>query len=149
MTTDVFQRDGNSVPITGKGLVASKTLAYTGASHLGAQDATTLFTVTGDVIVNIFAVCSEDLAGASATVEVGIAGNTAALIAQTTGTTIDVGEIWATTSPATVLALPSEKILMNGTDIIQTIATANVTDGTLTYYCLWYPLSSDASVVAA
>jgi hypothetical protein len=146
---DVFQRDGNSVPITGKGLIASKTLAYTGAANLGAVGATTLFTVTGDVIVNIFAVCSEDLAGATATVEVGISGNTAALIAQTTGTTIDVGEIWATTSPATVLALPSEKILMNGTDIIQTIATANVTDGTLTYYCLWYPLSSDASVVAA
>jgi hypothetical protein len=145
----VFIRDGNSVPITGKGLVASKAIAYTGAANLGATGATTLFTVTGDVIVNIFAVCSEDLAGATATVEVGIAGNTAALIAQTTATAIDVGEVWATATPATVLALPAERILMNSTNIIQTVATANVTDGTLTYYCLWYPLSSGSSVVAA
>jgi hypothetical protein len=146
---NVYIRDDNSVPITGKGLVASKTLAYTGAASLGVVGTTTLFAVTGDVIANIFAVCSEDLAGATATIEVGIAGNTAALIAQTTATTIDTGEIWATTSPATILALPAEKIIMNGTDIIETVATANITDGTLTYYCLWYPLTSGASVVAA
>jgi hypothetical protein len=149
MTTDVFQRDGNSVPITGKGLIASKTLAYTGAANLGAVGATTLFTVTGDVVLSIFAVCSETLSGATATVEVGISGNTAALIAQTTGTTITNGKIWATTSPATVLAAPAEKVLTASTNIIQTVATAAVTDGTLTYYCLWYPLSANASVVAA
>ncbi|TQF41166.1 hypothetical protein UNPF46_08580 [Bradyrhizobium sp. UNPF46] len=147
---EAFILDANGNPVSYNGhLVTKKSLAYTGAAHLGAQDATTLFTVTGDVIVAIFAVCTEDLAGASATLEVGIAGNTAALIAQTVGTTIDLGEIWTGTNPPTVASMPADKILTNGTDIIQTIATANVTDGELTYYCLWVPLTAGASVVAA
>src|SRR5690349_10279719 len=109
---DAFALDANGNPISYNGhLVASKTIAYTGAAHLGAQDATTLFTVTGDVAVSIFAVCTEDLAGASATVEVGISGNTASLIAQTTATTIDTGEVWATTSPANPLAVPADKVV--------------------------------------
>lgn len=101
------------------------------------------------MLVTVFAVCSEDLAGASATVEVGISGNTAAIIAQSVGTTIDTGEIWYGTNPPTVGVMPGDKILTGSTNIIQTIATANVTDGTLTYYCLWVPLTVGASVVAA
>lgn len=143
-----FSRDANRVPIWTKGIVLSKSITYLTAST-GATGATTLFTVTGDVMVEIFAVCSVDLTGAGATLEVGIAGNTAALIAQTTGTTIDVGEIWATTSPATVLTEPAWKILTNSTNIIQTIATAAVDTGSLTYYCLWVPISTTGNVVVA
>jgi len=144
-----FSRDANGVPITNKGLVVTKVRAYTGAAGLGAQGASTLFTVTGDVSIGIFANCSEDLAGANATIEVGISGNTAALIAQTTATTIDNGEIWLDTSPATVENYPTEKLLIAGTDIIETIATNDITDGTLTFYCVWFPFSADANVVAA
>jgi hypothetical protein len=79
----------------------------------------------------------------------GISGNTAALLAQSTATNIDTGEVWVDTGPATIEAVPGDKILTNGTDIIQTIATADITDGTLTYYCLWVPLTTGASVVAA
>jgi hypothetical protein len=142
-----FNRDANNVPIANKGFIVTKTIAYNGT--VGAQGAATLFTVTGDVIVSIFAKCTEDLAGVNATIEVGISGNTASLIAQTTATTIDSGEIWLDTSAATVESVPAEKLLVGGTDIIETIATADITDGTLTYYCLWYPLSSDAEVTAA
>jgi hypothetical protein len=143
-----FQRDANHVPITSKGLTESKAITYV-AGTTGAVDATTLFTVTGTVIATVFAVCSSDLiSGGSATIEVGIAGNTASLIAQTTATGIDSGEIWVDTSSATIEALPSDKIIA-GTDIIQTIATATLTGGTLTYYCQWTPVSSGASVVAA
>jgi len=144
-----FNRDGNRIPITSKGLIASKTIAYAGTAGKGAQGATTLFTVTGDVTAAVFAKCTEDLAGASATIEVGISGNTAALIAQSTATNIDTGEIWLDTSPATVESTPTEKLLIGGTDIIETVATADITDGTLTYYCLWSPLSSDGDVIAA
>lgn len=144
-----FSRDANGVPITTHGIVSSKTIEYTGAANLGAIGATTLFTVTGDVLVTLFAVCSEDLAGATATIEAGIAGNTAALIAQTTATEIDNGEVWIDTAPATIEALPSHKIITNGTDIIQTVATAAVSNGTLTYYCIWSPLSATGNVVAA
>lgn len=143
-----FMRDANQVPITGLGLVASKSITYV-SSTTGAQGASTLFTVTGDVIARIFAKCTVDLTGANATLEVGISGNTAALIAQTTGTTIDAGEVWYGTNPPTVGVLPGQFVLVSGTDVIQTIATANVTAGVLTYYCLWFPISSDGSVVAA
>ncbi len=142
-----FMRDGNSVPITGLGLVTSKAITYS-ALTTGATGATTLFTVTGLVAARIFAVASgTDLTG-SGTIEVGISGNTAALLAQVAATALDVGEIWIDNAPATVEALPALQIL-NATDIIQTIATNTVTAGTLTYYVTWFPLTQSASLVAA
>lgn len=146
--TDAVTRDANRVPVTNLGLIAAKTITYLTAST-GAVGATTLFTVTGDVVVRIFAKCTADLTGAGATLEVGISGNTAALIAQTTGTGIDSGEIWQDASPATVESLAGQFTLVGGTDIIQTIGTNPVDAGTLTFYCLWTPLSSDGSVTAA
>lgn len=148
-TSNAFPRDANHVPITNLGLVASKEITYA-AGTTGAVGASTLFTVTGVVAVRIFGVCSSDLtSGGAATIEVGISGNTAALIAQTTATGIDAGEVWVDTGPATVEALPAIQILAAGTDIIQTIATTTVTGGTLTYYCAWTPISADGEVTAA
>lgn len=149
--SSAFQRDANYVPITTKGLITSKTITYA-AGTTGAIGATTLFTVTGVVIATVFAHCTDDLtSGGAATIEVGIAGNTAAIIAQTTATAIDSGDIWDDTSPASIEALAnnSEKIVAGGTDIIQTIASNTITGGTLTYYCLWIPVSEDGNVVAA
>lgn len=150
-----FSRDANGVPITTNGIVVSKSMTFAGGTtndpgdYDGTGNPATLFTVTGDVLVRIFAVCSVNLAGAGATIEVGITGNTAGLIAQTTATDIDAGHVWIDTAPATIEALPAQQILTNGTDIIQTVATANITAGALTYYCLWTNLSSDGNVVAA
>lgn len=145
--TQSFQRDANSVPITGMGLVTCKAITYS-ALTTGAVGPTTLFTVTGVVAMRVFAVASGvDLTG-SGTLEVGITGNTAAIIAQTAATAIDIGEIWYGTTPPTVGVMPGQLIL-SATDVIQTIATNTVTAGTLTYYCLWFPLTSSASVVAA
>lgn len=119
----------------------------------GANDPFTLFTVTGDVLVRIFGVCTVDLAGATATLEVGVTGNTAALIAQTTATDIDVGDIWNDNAPALgtdVLAnLTGPHIIVNGLDIIETVGTANITSGNVYYVCLWRPLSRDGKVVSA
>ena len=145
-----FRRDANQVPIWSKGLIVTKTIAYDGTAGKGAAGATTLFTVTGDALVTVLASCTEDLASGGGTIEVGISGNTAALIAQTTATTIDSGEIWNDASPATVEAFSnnSERIIVGGTDIIETVATADVTNGTLKYYCVWVPLSDDADIVA-
>lgn len=149
MTTvaSAFTRDANHVPITNLGLVASKSITYA-AGTTGATGATTLFTITGVVAVRIFAYCTSDLtSGGAATLEVGIAGNTAALIAQTTATGIDTGEFWVDTGPATIEALPA--IQLTAADIIQTIGTTTVSGGVLTYYCLWDPISTDGNVVAA
>jgi hypothetical protein len=146
--TSAFQRDANSVPIQSLGLTVSKTITYDAATT-GATGAATLFTVTGVVAVRLFGVGSVDLtSGGAATLEAGIAGNTAALLAQTTATDIDAGEIWIDTSPATVELLPGLS-LISGTNIVQTIATTTVTGGTLAYYCVWVPISSDGNVVAA
>lgn len=146
-TASVFTRDANHVPITSVGLTVSKDITYA-AGTTGATGATTLFTVTGVVAVRVFAVCSSDLtSGGSATIEVGIAGNTAALIAQTTATGIDTGEFWIDTGPATIELLPNPSLCKS--NIIQTIGTTTITGGTLSYYCIWVPISSDGDVVAA
>lgn len=146
-TSATYNRDGNWVPITTLGLTSTKSITYV-AGTTGATGATTLFTVTGLVAVRVFAVCSSDLtSGGAATIGVGVAGNTASLIAQTTATAIDNGEIWIDTSPATVEALPAILIL-SGTNIIQTIATTTVTGGVLTYYVVWTPISPDGELTA-
>lgn len=143
-----FTRDANAVPITAVGLTASKSITYA-AGTTGATGAATLFTVTGVVALRVFAVCGADLtSGGAATIEVGIAGATAGLIAQTTATGIDVGEIWIDTAAATLELLPALTIV-NGTNIIQTIGTTTVSGGSLTYYCLWVPISETGNVVAA
>ena len=142
-----FMRDENFVPIQTLGFNASKSITYV-AETTGAVGATTLFNVTGLVAVRLFGVVSgTDLTG-TGTIEAGIAGNTAVLLAQTTGTALDVGEIWIDNAPATVEALPGLFVL-NGTNIIQTIATDTLNAGTLTYYCLWTPISRDGAVTPA
>lgn len=143
-----FSRDQNFVPIQGLGFTSSKAITFS-ALTTGATGATTLFTVTGAVAVRLFGVVSGTDVTGTGTIEAGISGNTAALLAQTTGTTLDVGEVWIDTAPATIEALPALQIIGAGQDIIQTIAGSTLDAGTLTYYCLWFPISSDGNVVAA
>jgi len=65
----------------------------------GATGAHTLFTVTGDVLITVFGTCNTSLDGA-ATLEVGVTGNTAALLAQIAdATTLDDGEIYVDATP--------------------------------------------------
>lgn len=144
-----FSRDANGVPITTDGIIVSKSIEYDGTAGKGnASETITLFTVTGDVLVIAFGVCSEDLVGAT-TLEVGVTGATAALIAQTTATNIDTGMVWIDATPDETQALPGSFILTNGADIIETIGGADVTDGTINHYCIWRPLNSTGNVVAA
>ena len=143
-----FVRDDNSVPITGMGLIASKAITY---AHPGTGTAgtTTLFTVTGCVAVQVFGVCGLTLVGA-ATLEVGIVGATAIILAQIADATdLATDEIYTDATPSTkVEALPAQLIIGNGQDIIQTIGTTNITAGQITYYCLWYPISTDGNIVS-
>jgi hypothetical protein len=118
----------------------------------GAQGALTLFTVTSDVKVKVYGICTETLTGATATIEVGVASGTALIIAQTTATNIEVNEGWVDATPALAVADPGVIIVPNGQDIIATIATADITDGTLDIYCEWEacdPDDTNAEVVVA
>lgn len=109
-----------------------------------------LFNVTGTVLVKIFGVCTVDLEGAG-TLEVGVTGNTAALIAQIADATgLDVGDIWADATPtlgATLFAdVLGPYIVANGLDIYEKCASTDITAGNIYYVCLWRPLSPDGKV---
>jgi hypothetical protein len=137
------------LPLTNKGRVLRKSIAFDGGAGTGAQGAITLFSVTGTVRAFVTAFCTENLAGATATIEVGISGATATVIAQTTATDIDAGEVWHDASPDASIEADSVSgghIITNGADIIATIATADISDGELTFVCEWEPLSADGEV---
>ena len=156
-------RDNNQLPFTNIDSFAVARVAPTafagGTTNArgddgGTNDPFTLFTVTGDVLVRIYGVCTTLLAGTSATLEVGITGNTALLLPQSTATDIDANDIWFDATPTEVggVALASITgpfVIVNGLDIIETVATADITSGNIYYICLWRPLSRDGSVVAA
>ena len=116
----------------------------------GTGNPRTLFTVTGDVIVRIFGVCTTGLAGATGTVAVGVTGNTAAILPVTTGTDLIANEQWNDATPtelgAALLSGVGTFIVSNGLDIIETVATANITSGDIYYICLWRALSPEGMV---
>jgi len=162
MATNTIPRDGNNVPfenVDSFAVVTSAPSAFAGGTANsrgddgGTSDPFTLFNVTGEVLVRIFGVCTTDLAGA-ATLEVGVTGNTALLIPQSTATDIDANDIWFDATPAEVggVALSSITgpfVIVNGLDIIETVGTADITSGNIRYVCLWRPLSRDGDVVSA
>jgi len=119
----------------------------------GATAAYTTYTVTGDVEVQTYGICKTSLtSGGAATIELGIAGNTAALIAQTTATDLDQYETWQDAGPEAnpgdvATAHGSWFAIANGADIILTIGGAALTAGVIDFYCFWRPLSTNGSVV--
>lgn len=117
--------------------------------HDGTGDPATLFTVTGLVQVAVYAVVATVLAGATATIEVGVTGDTASLIPQSTATDLAAGELWHDATPTTKIEAVTKTFKDTTLSVIQTVGTANITSGVLHYYCLWKPISNDANVVAA
>ena len=121
----------------------------------GAQAAYTIFTVTGDVLLAVFGLCQVAVTGAG-TIELGIGGNTAALIAQSTAADLIQYEIWEDATPT--VANPGlidlfggarQFVVAAGADAIFTIAGANVTAGNIDFHAFWMPLSLDGGLVAA
>ena len=162
MASNTILQDDNARPfenIDSFAVVVSTPPAFTGATantrgdFAGTLNPDTMFTVTGDVLVRIYGVCTTLLASAGAgTVSLGVTGNTAALIALTTATDIDANEIWNDTTPVVGVELLSNVLgpyaVVNGLDIIETVGTADIETGNIYYVCLWRPLSRDGSVVS-
>lgn len=156
MKTVPLDPNGQPILTTDWAAAVDKSMTFAGgtANDPGDYDGTgnpaILFTVTGTVLLRLLARCIVNLAGASATVEVGTALSSTGLIALTTATDIDANEIWHDATPdasieaTTVLA---QKIVSQ--DVIQTVRTANITAGRIVYTAIWYPLSEGANVVAA
>lgn len=129
-----------------------KTVTFDGAAGSGAIGTVDLFTVTESVMVKIIGVCSTNLVGATATLEVGVTGSTAGLIAQTTATLVTANELLHDATPDSPIELSSvmvENIVGNGLDIFATVATANITAGVIKFICLWKPLTWNGNIISA
>ena len=156
-TPQGLPRDGNNNPIQfADGVVVTKTITFDGGTtngigdENGTNDPFTIFTVTGNVLLKVYGVCTTLLAGATATVEVGVTGNTAALIALTTATDIDANEIWRSATPdvgTVAFSNITQFIVANGLDILGEVKTANITSGVIDFIGIYIPLSEDAQVV--
>lgn len=117
----------------------------------------TLFTVTGDVRVQVFGVVQGTAftsTSSDGTLEIGTADDINGIIDQTTanGSQLAATDVWVDTTPTVdveLMASAAYFIIGGGADIILTIDTNSMTAGTMHIYCLWFPLSSDGQVVAA
>lgn len=139
------------VPVGGHHLARRR---YAFAVDGGEESTITLFNVTGTVYVQFIGVCQVRPVAVSGTptMEVGIAGNTAAIIAQTNSVNILQYSVWES---ATISAHPSAVtlelrsfIITNGADIILTLAGAHINAGTIDFYATWSPLSADGTIIA-
>ena len=146
-----MDRDANRQIITSNEAFRLESTWTFAAATTGAVTAHTLFTVTDNVLLCVFGVVDTTLtSGGSATVEVGVTGNTAVLIGQSTATALADGEIWRDNTLTRVGAgeITPMNIINDGSDIILTIGTATVTAGAIDFYCLWRPLNENSNVIA-
>ena len=112
----------------------------------GAVGTVAIATVTEQVLITYMSVfCTTSLTGATATVELGVAGNTAGLIAQTTGTDIDANDWWQDASPEVKISGSIVNQNVAG-DIILTVGTAAVTAGVLEFVFFWRPIQTGANL---
>jgi hypothetical protein len=128
---------------------------YDFAADTGAQAAYTVFTVTGEVLIHaIFGICEDAFtSGGAATIELGVSGNTAVFVAQTTATDLIANEIWHDATPTTTVEQIDltglSFVVSNGQDVDFLVGAADLTAGKVNLYCIWSPLSAGASIVAA
>lgn len=132
-----------------------KTLAFTGEAGLGAVGAVPLFTVTGEVVILAivpYVVDSLTAAGVEKpTLSLGVTNALALFIAATPAIVLLTGEFWteatgggvADTGILIPMALKDTAIT---SDIVGTVATHNITGGTLRFDVYWRPLSANGLV---
>jgi len=132
----------------GLGEPVTKTITF---ANLAA--AANLFTITGDVVVKILAICTTSLASAGGcTVSVGIAADPDAILPATDVTVLDAREIWKDITASSEIESWTSSVrhyvITDGNDIIIN-PSAQVDSGALVFYCFFIPLSSDGDVTAA
>ena len=132
-------------------LMVSKAVTFTGAAGLGAVGTVSLFTISGQVLLNIIATCGTTLVGATATHKVGTAGSTARYDASLVATTMTAGDTLDLSGKVTAGTAPAITPTQAGFDtevVLATVAVAAITAGQLTYYAFYRPLSAGATIVA-
>ena len=128
---------------------------YDFAADTGSQAAYTVFTVTGEVLIHaLFGICEDAFtSGGAATIELGVSGNTAVFIAQSTATDLIANEIWIDATPSTTVEQIDltglSFVVANGQDVSFLIGAFDLTAGKVNLYCVWSPLSTNGQLVAA
>lgn len=123
---------------------------------LAGFDTAASFTVTGAVAARAYGVVGATgitSTSGTTTLELGVTGSTALLIASTTIDNSDfaANDVWVDNNPADSFASRPDtfKIISNGLDINLTRNVDDILGGALTIYVEWYPISSDGNIVAA
>ena len=125
-------------------------ITFDGTAGLGAIGAVPIFTVTGEVlVVSLSPICTTGLAGATATLSLGVTAGVTDFIAATLATDIDAGEFWQAdpsepNSDALEAAL--ENILVTD-NIVGAVLVAAISAGVMRFDVIWRPLSSDGNLV--
>lgn len=122
------------------------------AGTTGSVASHEILTVTGLVRLRIWAECTVNLAGATATIELGDETTSNSIIAQTTATDIDAGELWYDATPTTAIDSFGTVVLdkvVNALDIGYTVGTAAISAGAITFHYVYEPLNATGAVVAA
>ena len=174
---DSFWRDANRVPITGHGLVSTKTLTFTGDAETVA---TPIFTITGVIeLLKIWGICLVAFGANHTDAHLRINDQTATDVTLSKTTTLDLSAISAgaaiiknglaaavlsyrSADAATSLepAVADEKswtpaIITQKTGSIQTdieyvyTTTDEPTSGSMQFFAGWLPLSEGASLAAS
>jgi hypothetical protein len=122
------------------------------AGTTGAVATKPIVTVTGVVALSIFAVNTgaSTVTGATATIEVGTEISTAGLLPTLIATTWASREIWhdATTDNSIELSSVIKQYIVTQS-VSYTIKVAAITDGTVTFFIAWTPISPDGNVILA
>jgi len=132
---------------------ATKTVTLDGTAGNGAVGTVAVFTVVGQVLIETLTpFCTEDLLSAGAgTMTLGIPLNPQLFIALTTATNLDNNEWWFSGTPTSggaAVTAALKQIAITGSINI-TVATGDITDGTIRFEVAWRPLSSNGDLVAA
>jgi hypothetical protein len=111
-----------------------------------------LFTVTGDVVVHILAVCKTSVtSAAAANIRLGIPASTDSIIGDTLATGCTAGLIWNDQTPGSKIE-PADRVraydVTTGENIALTL-DGQVDTGAITFYLYWTDHGTGASVVSA
>jgi hypothetical protein len=127
--------------------IATKTITLSTADTTGGLTEN-LFTVTGEVEAQVFGFVDASVTATGAlTLELGVTGNTAALIAITAKGELVLNKFWTATTQAVGVIATASAFLISAANILHVIRDSDATAGAITYSCIWRPVSADGLVV--
>lgn len=126
-----------------------KTITFDGTAGNGATGTVAIATVTGRILITyLSAHCSTTIVTtANGEIELGVASNTAELIAQIA----DAGDLiateyWNDATPTQVNAADAIVDKLVAANIILTVSTSPMTAGVIEFSMFWLPLSVDGNL---